>query len=51
MGSKRGNKKESIGIYFIFLAIFSGTGQIFGYKILISSFLEILPIGIDQGDQ
>ena len=30
VGSNRGNKKESIGIFFVFLAIFSGTGQIFG---------------------
>jgi hypothetical protein len=30
MGSDRRNKKESIGIFFVFLAIFSGTCQIFG---------------------
>jgi hypothetical protein len=30
MGSDRRNKKESIGIFFVFLAIFSGTRQIFG---------------------
>jgi len=29
MGSNRVNKKEIIGIFFVFLAIFSGGGQIF----------------------
>jgi len=32
MGSNRVNKKETIGIFFIFLAIFSGSGQNFGVK-------------------
>jgi len=32
MGSNRVNKKEMIGIFFVFLAIFSGSGQIFGVK-------------------
>jgi len=30
MGSNRVNEKETIGIFFIFLAIFSGSGQILG---------------------
>jgi hypothetical protein len=30
MGSDRRNKKESIGIFFVFLAFFSGMRQIFG---------------------
>jgi hypothetical protein len=30
MGSDRRNQKESIGIFFVFLPIFSGTHQIFG---------------------
>jgi hypothetical protein len=30
MGSDRRNKKESIGIFFVFLAIFSGMRQSFG---------------------
>jgi hypothetical protein len=29
MGSDRRNKKELIGIFFVFLAIFSGDGQNF----------------------
>jgi len=32
MGSNRVNKKETIGIFFVFLAIFSSSGQIFGVK-------------------
>jgi len=32
MGSNRVNKKETIRIFFIFLANFSGSGQIFGVK-------------------
>jgi len=32
MGSNRVNKKETIGIFFVFLAISSGSGQIFGVK-------------------
>jgi len=32
MGSNRVNKKETIGIFFVFLAIFSGSGQIFVVK-------------------
>jgi len=32
MGSNRVNEKETIGVFFVFLAIFSGSGQIFGVK-------------------
>jgi len=32
MGSNRVNEKETIGIFFIFLAIFSGSGQNFEVK-------------------
>jgi len=32
MGSNTVNEKEMIGIFFVFLAIFSGSGQIVGVK-------------------
>ena len=48
---KIANKKESIGMFFVFLAIFHARAKFLGYKTLISSFLEILLIGIDEGHQ
>jgi hypothetical protein len=51
MGSDRRNKKESIGIFFVFLAFFQACGKFLGYKTLKSLFLRILPVRIDEGDQ
>ena len=38
-------------MFFIFLAIFQAHANFLGYKTFISSFLEILLIGIDEGHQ